>query len=61
MSASANGLPSAHANNNLELLSSSEADGITTISFKRKIATCDNDDNSITVSEKTLIIFQTLI
>ena len=49
MSASANGLPSADANNDLELISSSEADGITTISFKRKIATCDKDDNSITV------------
>lgn len=55
MHASSNSFPSTDASNDLELLSSSETDGITTISYKRRIATCDDDDNIIKTSTTRLI------
>ena len=55
MHAEKNGPPLIDASNDLELISSSEADGVTSITFQRKIATCDNDDNIITVSVTIMV------
>jgi len=57
MHATANGLPSTDGSNDLELISSSEADGITTISFKRKIVTCDDGEDNDIKSSTTRLIF----
>lgn len=49
MHADKNSLPLVDTTNDLALLSASESNGITTITYKRKIATCDDEDNTITV------------
>jgi len=50
MFAASNGFPSLDDSQDYTLISSSEADGVSTFQFKRKINTCDEKDNVITVS-----------
>lgn len=45
MKASSNGLPMMDKSQDVTMLSSSETNGITKISFKRKINTCDDEED----------------
>ena len=48
--ASANGAPVVDDSNNVELVAAAETGGVTTVTFKRKLNTCDKDqDNKIMV------------
>lgn len=53
MYAKANGAPVTDAVQDVTLVSASETGGVTTVTFKRKINTCDTDDDNVIMVGRT--------
>ena len=57
MYATANGAPVQDISQDVKLLSATELNGITTVSIRRKLNTCDSkQDNVITVTREELFV-----
>ena len=51
-------MPQIDAQQNVELLSSSESNGATTLEFRRKLQACEPKDLSIEVPQETIMILK---